>query len=105
LAASAPALELKVTKPTGEAVFPFLLVTLSSEPSYPCHPSIKQSINQLIKPAEKLYKTSCPFNPSIKQSINQLIKPTEKLYKSSCPCNPSIKQSINQLIKPAEKVL
>jgi len=42
LAASAPALELKVTKPTGEAVFPFLLVTFSSEPSYPC---TNQSIN------------------------------------------------------------
>jgi len=33
LAASAPALELKVTNPTGLAVFPFLLVTLRREPS------------------------------------------------------------------------
>jgi hypothetical protein len=33
LAASAPARELKVTKPTGLAVFPFLLVTFSREPS------------------------------------------------------------------------
>lgn len=32
-AASAPARELKVTKPTGLAVFPFFDVTFSREPS------------------------------------------------------------------------
>jgi len=32
-AASAPALVLNVTKPTGEAVFPFLLVTFKRDPS------------------------------------------------------------------------
>ena len=33
LAASAPALELNVTNPTGLAVFPFFEVTFSKEPS------------------------------------------------------------------------
>lgn len=36
-AASAPARVLNVTKPTGEAVFPFLLVTFSKDPSYPSY--------------------------------------------------------------------
>ena len=36
LAASAPALVENVTKPTGDDVLPFLLVTFNNDPSYPC---------------------------------------------------------------------
>lgn len=35
LAASAPALVENVTKPTGDDVLPFLLVTFNNDPSYP----------------------------------------------------------------------
>ncbi|KAH9497124.1 hypothetical protein DERF_013131 [Dermatophagoides farinae] len=47
LAASAPALVENVTKPTGDDVFPFLLVTFNNDPSYPYKYNDKKTIEKL----------------------------------------------------------